>query len=543
MTISKKIEVENLDHLGIIAGIIDELRIPEIINERLGIEAQEKINAGQIVKAIILNGLGFVSKPLYLFPQFFRNKAVEKLLGEGIKVEHINDDKIGRVMDKLFCHGLSELFVEIVLNTINKYQISTKQAHLDASSICLSGQYQNQSERVKINPELELSPQPIQIVKGYSRDHRPDLKQFVINLICSNDGDIPLYFEGGDGNQSDKAKFTAIAKRFKKQVQFESILVADSALYSLQNINNLGEISWLSRVPLSIKAAKELVTSISSSELLKSELDGYSWCVKESNHGGIAQRWLVVESAARQKSDLEKLKKNINKEYREKTQKLKEICRSKYEHQSCLNQALKSLEKSLKYHRISEIEIKELTSKPSIYTETSTPEIIQYQLSATLVEDTAAIELYERRAGRFILATNILDEAELTPDEILAKYKEQQCTERGFRFLKDPLFFADSVFLKSPERIETMAMLMGLCLLVYNLGQRELRSALKQCNTGIKNQLGKLINTPTLRWIFQCFQGIHFVKLNGEEEVVNLTDDRWWILSFFPDACQSYYLL
>ena len=468
---------------------------------------------------------------------------VEKLLGEGIKVEHINDDKIGRVMDKLFCHGLSEIFVEIVLNAINKYQISTKQAHLDASSIGLSGQYQNQSERLEINPELEPSPQPIQIVKGYSRDHRPDLKQFVINLICSNDGDIPLYFEGGDGNQSDKAKFTAIAKRFKKQVNFESILVADSALYSQENINNLGGISWLSRVPLSINSAKELVRDISSSELVKSELDGYSWCVKESNYGGIAQRWLVVESAARKKSDLEKLEKNIHKEYREKTQKLKEICRSKYEHQSCLYQGLKSLDKSLKYHRISKIEIKEITSNLSSKTEKTTSETTQYQLSATLVKDTASIEVYEHRAGRFILATNILEDSVLTPDEILAKYKEQQCTERGFRFLKDPLFFADSVFLKSPERIETMAMLMGLCLLVYNLGQRELRSALKQCNTGIKNQLGKLTKTPTLRWIFQCFQGIHFVRLNGEEEVVNLTDDRWWILSFFPDACQSYYLL
>ena len=131
----------------------------------------------------------------------------------------------------------------------------------------------------------------------------------------------------------------------------------------------------------------------------------------------------------------------------------------------------------------------------------------------------------------------------LTPDEILSKYKKQQCTERGFRFLKDSLFFADSVFLKSPERIETMAMLMGLCLLVYTIGQSQLCSALKQCNTGIKNQLGKLTNTPTLRWIFQCFSGVDFVKLNGEPQVVNLTDDRWWILSFFPDTCQRYYLL
>ena len=540
---STLIEVENLDHLGIIAGIIDELGIVEIVNQRIGIEAQEKINAGQIVKAIIINGLGFVSKPLYLFHQFFKDKAVEQLLGEGITHEVINDDKIGRVMDKLFCNDLSEIFVSIALNAVKKYQISTKQSHLDASSLSLSGQYSNQPETLVNNSGEEPVHQPIQIVKGYSRDHRPDLKQFVINLICSNDGDIPLYFEGGDGNQSDKAKFTAIAKRFKEQVNFDSILVADSALYSLENIKGLGETPWLSRVPLSVKAAKELVNQIPTDELVKSELEGYTWCVKESNYGGIVQRWLVVESAARKESDKVKLEKNIEKEYREITKKLKQLSHSKFDHQSCLYQSLKSLEKNLKYHQLSEIEIKEINSNSRSKTDKQASESIQYQVSGTLVKDGSAIELCQRRAGRFILATNILEDGVLTPDEILSKYKEQQCTERGFRFLKDPLFFADSVFLKSPERIETMAMLMGLCLLVYTIGQRQLRAALKQCNTGIKNQLGKLTNTPTLRWIFQCFQGIHYVKLNGEEEVVNLTDDRWWILSFFPDACQSYYLL
>ena len=84
--------IKNLDHLGIIAGIIDDLEIEKIVNQELGINQKEKITAGQIVKAIILNGLGFVSAPLYLFPQFFQDKPVEKLLGEGIKAEYINDD-------------------------------------------------------------------------------------------------------------------------------------------------------------------------------------------------------------------------------------------------------------------------------------------------------------------------------------------------------------------------------------------------------------------------------------------------------------------
>jgi transposase len=73
------------------------------------------------------------------------------------------------------------------------------------------------------------------------------------------------------------------------------------------------------------------------------------------------------------------------------------------------------------------------------------------------------------KSSSIILATNVLDNQELESEEILKRYKEQQSTERGFRFIKDPLFFADSLFVKNPERVETMMMLMALCLLVYNL--------------------------------------------------------------------------
>ena len=116
-------------------------------------------------------------------------------------------------------------------------------------------------------------------------------------------------------------------------------------------------------------------------------------------------------------------------------------------------------------------------------------------------------------------------------------------SERGFTFLKDPLFFADSVFLKYPSTIETMAMLMGLSLLVYTLGQRQLRGNLKQNNTGLKNQLGKLTDQPTLRWIFQSFQGVHLIVLNGVKQIVNLHDSRVEIINYFSKYCQKYYIL
>lgn len=123
------------------------------------------------------------------------------------------------------------------------------------------------------------------------------------------------------------------------------------------------------------------------------------------------------------------------------------------------------------------------------------------------------------------------------------EYKAQQSCERGFGFLKDPLFFTDSVFLKSPERIEALAMVMGLCLLVYTLAQRQLRNALSAAKSKIKNQLGKPTDRPTLRWIFQCFISVHLLVINGIKHISNLTNERLNILKFFPATCQRYYLL
>ena len=107
----EEIQVSNINHLGIIAGIIDEIGIVELVNQGIGVDPTEEVSPGVIVKAIILNGLGMVSKPLYLFPQFFEDKAVEHLLEKGVKPSHLNDDKISRVMDKLFKFGLSSLFL------------------------------------------------------------------------------------------------------------------------------------------------------------------------------------------------------------------------------------------------------------------------------------------------------------------------------------------------------------------------------------------------------------------------------------------------
>ena len=166
---------------------------------------------------------------------------------------------------------------------------------------------------------------------------------------------------------------------------------------------------------------------------------------------------------------------------------------------------------------------------------------IYYQISATINQDGSQINKSTLSAGRFIIATNILESSQLYPSSMIYEYKAQQSCERGFRFLKDPLFFADSVYLKSPERIEALTMIMGLSLLVYNLAQRQIRKALYESQLTIKNQLGKSINNPTLKWIFQCFQSIHLVKFNYQIQVSNWSQDRDFILKLLPSYCYHYY--
>lgn len=216
--------MQNLDHLGIIAGLVDELEIVEQINQHLGEDPRERISPGVAVKAMILNGLGLVSAPLYLFEQFFAGKATEHLLGAGVQAEHLNDDRLGRVLDALYVSGLSQLFMVICLLAVEKFGVERKSAHLDSTSFAVEGDY--------LESEITggAAPVPISITYGYSRDRRPDLKQFVMNLVCWADGDIPAFIELADGNQADKTRFAALMQEFKSQWSFEGLYVADSAL-------------------------------------------------------------------------------------------------------------------------------------------------------------------------------------------------------------------------------------------------------------------------------------------------------------------------
>jgi transposase len=531
-----KLKIRNIDHLGIIAGIIDQIGLVEIVNQEIGENSQEKISAGIVVKAMILNGLGFVSAPLYLFSKFFEGKAIEHLLGEGIKAKDLNDDKLGRILDKLYKAGLTQLFIKIALAAVKIFSVEMKNLHLDSSSLSVEGEY---LEKGGIEEGI------LKITHGYSRDKRPDLKQFMIDLICSGDGDIPLYFRVGDGNESDQKIFAQIIKEYKKGWQIEALFVADAALYSEENIQILGETSWLSRVSSTLNEALSLKQELNEAAFKDSEREGYRLAELCSWYAGIPQRWLVVESSERKKADLKKLDKKIEKAFQNAEKELEKFKKIDFACEADVLLTAERWNQKLPFHSLTNLVVVahpyfRQSGRPK---KGAIPDGYHYRLSAQLEQPQEKVDLARLQAGRFILATNVLESKTLTDEQILSEYKAQQSTERGFRFLKDPLFFASSVFLKTPRRIAALAMVMALCLLVYTLAQRTLRQSLAQQGQTVLNQLGKPTATPTIRWIFQCFQSIYSVFFDDIHQISNLTPEHQHILSFLGSSCQKYYLL
>jgi len=529
-------QVESFDvgHLGIVAGIADEIGVVEAINRAVGRHEQEVVSAGVAVKAMLLNGLGFVSAPLYLFQEFFVGKATEHLLGTGIRAAQLNDDKLGRVLDKLYAADLTQVFVTVALQAARRYGVRLGSLHADTSSFSVHGAYDQAGEEL---PAIRIS-------HGYSREHRPDLKQFMVDLICSGDGDVPVYFRAGDGNESDKAVLARLIRQFQAQVDVDALFVADSALYSADNLQALQGLRWLTRVPHTVQEAQDQLRAVDEASFQDSGLAGYRLAEGQSEYGGIRQRWLIVESQAAQERARAALQQRLRQQEQALSKALRTLRRRRFRCEADAQQAAATFAQPLRYHRLRELRlIPRKRYRTPGRPRPDTPTDLHYQVEAQLVVDQPAVDEALRRAGRFILASNVLDHAQYSNDQLLAEYKAQQAAERGFRFLRDPLFFTSSVFLKTPQRIAALAMVLALCLLLYSLGQRLLRQHLAQSQATIRHQTGKPTARPTLRWVFQLFQAVHLLIIDGVMRLSNLSAERQRILSFLTPCCQKYYLL
>ncbi len=532
-----EISTQQIDHLSIVAGICQQIDLIGQIDRIVGPNGR-KVSVGQAIQAMVLNGLGFVNRPLYLTPEFYANKPVEVLIGPGITAEDLNDDCLGRALDVAYQVGVTRIFMEVASYALWVMRIVTRFAHVDTSAFSVEGAYVGQEDAGE--------GVPIKITYGYSKDHRPDLKQAMLGLICANAQSIPVYLTALDGNRSDKKSLPQIAQAYLGQFEESEekpYIIADSAFYSEDNLRDLSGVLWISRVPATLTQAKQMLADVSQDQM-QGAGEGYFFYEQTLTYGGIEQRWLLVLYEKKRERELKQLDKAVESEHKA----LKQLGREGFSCEADARSALARLSDRWKYHRV-ESQVQPLSryegrGRPRADAQPTTV----WKAQGKLTLDEARLTALRAPLGKYIVATNELDRDKLPTTKLLEIYKDQnRSVERGFRFLKDPLFFATSFFLKKPSRIMGLLMVMGLSLLVYALAEHVLRAQLTAQDETIPDQLGKPTQMPTMRRVFQIFDGIDLLIVqNGNMrllQILNLRPIHKQILALLGPIVQQLYEL
>ena len=541
-----KYETKRLDHLGIVAGLCKKIDLINMIDGFLATPSGRRISCGQATQAMVLNALGLTGRALYLMPEYMKNKPVELLVGEGLKASDFNDDTLGRALDELFQAGITEVFSRVASKAVEVFDIEHEYVHVDTSSLMLHGDYESE-----VAQEAVERRDAVKIRHGYSKENRPDLKQVVVTLITSQQSALPLWLEVLDGNSSDKKSFPATVAAYCEQLDDNTLpwFVMDSASYSKENLTLWGDAKWVTRVPETSAEAKKAIKQIATKEMTMIG-DGYRIYAIDSEYGQVKQRWLVVHSTKLEAKEQKQLSKRVKKAGKVAAKNLRKLRQTLFECEADAKRAVQALNKKLKWHTI-QAQYKCIKSyahrgRPA---KGAIPVMEGWKVQGRVIIQKQRVADARQWLGRFLLATNELDTEYLSNREMLSVYKTQaQSVERGFRFLKDPMFFADSLFLKSPARIMAMIMIMGLALLIYALAEREIRGQLKACNETIPDQTGKPTQAPTMRRIAQIFEGIDLLEIRSEgllveRRIINLSHVHLKIIYLLGIEVEECYLI
>lgn len=517
----------HVGHLPIVKEYAQKLNLVETIDTM--VDSQMEISPGITVLAMVLDTLSGRT-PLYRLKDFFDGKDTELLLGSKIDPQCFSDHNIGRVLDKLFETGTQKIFSAITKTAIDLFEIDTSHAHFDTTSVSVYGDY-------------DVTDPPFAITHGYSKDKRPDLKQFLVSMLCV-DRNIPVMGAPKDGNASDKIINNDLLTHISKHMARHHlepgafVYVADSAFVTGGNLEKAAEtnIQFVSRLPATYTECARAITEavsanqwndigvISKTAPTPKRLPAHYQIYETTiNIGGRDYRAIVVHSSAHDK----RRHKRIDRIIADKRKELEAICKKTAPSYFCEPDAQAAAEKLVasatgSYHRLG-VEIKKkpkysrgrpVEGKPRV------PKNYEYCLDIKISEDQAAVAPMRLEAGCFILISNLCSESEKKQwpgEQLLRLYKNQDGIEKNFGFLKDPVI-VNSLFLKSPQRIEVLGLVCLIALLIWRLLERSMREYIKSTGKGITGWKDKPTKTPTAFMMTTKFANVSVVKIGDKRQ-------------------------
>lgn len=550
----QEISVAQVNHLPIVAHFARRLGLVELVNDL--VPTQMEVEPGVIALGLVLDTLSGRS-PLYHLQTAFGECDRALLFGQDLPEAYFSDDNVGRMLDALFEAGTQRIFSALSVKALESFPVSTHQVHFDTTSINVFGDYLGAQEETA----------PFKMAHGYSKDKRPDLKQFVLSLLCV-DGNVPIFGKIEDGNASDKAinhrLLSEISGHMHKYgVEADAfVYIADSAMVTDANLAQLGERTlFISRLPATYNEHERVVFAaieaddwqavghIAQTAPTKNR-PGASYRLHEGSVtiDGKAYRAVVVHSSAHDRRRLKRLEREIQASRTEIVQGAKEaerqtfFCRPDAEAAAAQRRTL-----STAYHLL-EVWVEECPRFSPGRPKKGTPRLpvgIDYVLRTRIAEQQEAIAKRQQMAGCFVLLSNVPadGDAAYSAERILRTYKEQHGIEKNFGFLKDDQI-VNALFLKRPERIEALGLILLISLLIWRLIERVMRTELEARQATLPGWDNKPTVRPTAYMVTWKFKGVLLLCVGGQRQLAKpLTDTQIAFLSALqvPSSCFTQY--
>lgn len=525
-------DIFTINHLPIVKEFAKRIGLVEVVNEF--VPSQMDADPGTMVLGLILDTLSGRT-PLYRLPTFFQDYDAELLLGKEISPGVFADHNVGRLMDKIYEAGSIRLFSEIARRAVIYFGVNTRHVSFDTTSKSVFGDYELCSK--------DASCAPFFIDYGHSKDHRPDLKQFLISMLCV-DRNIPIFGKPEDGNGSDKRINNETLSMVSKHMATHGlspgafIYIADSALVTEGNLTKMGDdIHFITRLPATYnecgRAIKEAVDKNEWEDVgvlaiteptAKRPAAFYKAYETEVVLYGRKYRAVVVHSSAHDKRRQKKIERELKKERKQLERKVKEVQKTEYYCQADAMQALDELKKnSSKYHRLEAETVQRPKHKRGRPKAGKAPEVreMRYGINAVVEQDKESVQRLLEESGCFVLISNvpeIFDGDAYDGTKILSAYKDQHGIEQNFGFLKDPVI-VNSIFLEKAERIEVLGLIFLLALLIWRLIEKSMRNYIKNTNADLPGWEKRRTKRPTSFMLTTKFSGIYIAKIGRERRL------------------------
>jgi transposase len=527
--------------LPMVNELLRRIRLEEFLRDALPKEdGRTKLSPAKAL-LVLLRNLLVSREPIYGLGEWAVRYAPDLLDLTEKEIGLLNDDRVGRALDKLFAADVASLVLRVAAHVVKEFGLRLDELHNDSTTVSFFGAYLNAALEKQV-----LGRPTLAITFGHSKDRRPDLKQLLFILTVTADGGVPLHFRAASGNVTDDVTHRDTWDLLCQLTGRRDFLyVADSKLATRENMAYLhqhqgrfitvlpktrnedaaframvmaGQVTWRLLWEKTDEDG-EVVDRYSTSDQAATSAEGYRLVWYHSQRK--AEQDAITRSAR-----IERALKELAA-LRDKLQSP----RTRYRQESKVADAVADILASCGAEAwvVTEIERKEVETFRQARRGRPTKETPYMRNVSTRFDVTWRIDPLQmaedaKSDGIFPLITNVTDLSEL---ELLKTYKRQPTIEKRFSQLKTD-FEVAPVYLKAVHRIQALLSVYFFALLLEALLERELRTAMKR--KGIESlplyPEGRACCWPTARRVLDLFEPVqrHMLTHGKRPTEVLVTD-------------------